>query len=88
MNTITLGHSDNPDDLAGYGLGNMIIVMIMAIGSITSQASGTFMSQAYGMGDKRHCRIYCNRQILINSVAYLFMAIPLLFVRNIYDAMG
>jgi Na+-driven multidrug efflux pump len=55
MNTITLGHSDNADDLAGYGLGNMIIVMIMAIGSITSQASGTFMSQAYGMGDKRHC---------------------------------
>ena len=88
MNTITLGHSDSPEELAGYGLGNMIIVMVMAIGGITAQASGTFISQAYGMGDKRHCRIYCNRQIFINSCVYLLMAIPLLFVRQLYDLMG
>jgi Na+-driven multidrug efflux pump len=36
MNTITLGHSDSPEELAGYGLGNMIIVMVMAIGGITA----------------------------------------------------
>jgi len=88
MNTITLGHSDSPNELAGYGLGNMIIVMVMAIGGITAQASGTFISQAYGSGDRRHCAIYCNRQIFINSVLYCIMAIPLLFVRQIYDLMG
>jgi Na+-driven multidrug efflux pump len=36
MNTMYLGHSDTPEELSGYGLGNMIVVMVLAIGGITA----------------------------------------------------
>jgi Na+-driven multidrug efflux pump len=84
-----LGHSNNPKQLAGFGLGSLTLgICVISIGSGFAMGAGTLISQAFGAKDLRMCAIYRNRQIFLSTVLYVVLAIPMLFVRSIYSLIG
>ena len=75
--------------LAGFGLGSLTLgIMLISIGACFSMGVMTLISQAYGAGDLRMCRVYLYRQYFLNTPFYLIACIPLLFVRHIYAVIG
>ena len=77
------------NDLAGFGLGSLTTgILAISIGSCIANSVGTLVSQSYGAGDSRMCRVYLNRQYYLNTWVYICVALPLLFVRNFYEAIG
>ena len=62
INASTLGHSNNPKQLAGFGLGSLTLgICVISIGSGFAMGAGTLISQAFGAKDLRMCAIYRNR---------------------------
>lgn len=75
--------------LAGLGLGSLTIgIMALSIGSTFNGAVVTFVSHAYGQKEYRQCQVYRNKSIFIGTILYLILLVPLLFIRQIYTAMG
>jgi Na+-driven multidrug efflux pump len=89
INASTLGHSKDPKQLAGFGLGSLTLgICVISIGSGFAMGAGTLISQAFGAKDLRLCAIYRNRQIFLSSILYLCLAFPMLFIRSIYSLIG
>jgi len=84
-----LGSSDDEKYLAGFGLGSLTLgILAISILSSFSMAVGTFVAQAKGAGEIRLCRVYLHRQYYLNCFVYVAVLIPLLFVKQIYVAIG
>ena len=88
INTYYVANLGDVDVLAGYALGNMVYMMASPIGGITAQSAGTYISQAYGDGDYRMCAVYHNRQLFLNTIYYVVVALPMLFIEPIFNAIG
>ena len=63
-------------------------IMALSIGSSFNGALGTFVAHAHGQGETRMCRVYMNRAIFLASIVYIMILIPLLFIKQIYAAIG
>ena len=91
VNNILLGHSKTNDEtpLAGLGLGSLTFGLIGS-SVATSFAYGveTFMSQEFGRGNLRQIQVYRNRSLFINTVLFLVLLVPTLFIEQIYEAIG
>ena len=75
--------------LAGLGLGSLTMgICALSIGSSFNQAVGTFISNAHGQKEHRQCQVYRNRAIFLSTILYIIILIPLLFIRQIYAAIG
>jgi Na+-driven multidrug efflux pump len=75
--------------LAGFGLGSLTLgIMAISVGTMFSISVATLVSQASGANDKRMCRVYLNRQYFLNTLFYPIIVLPLLFVKQIYTAIG
>jgi Na+-driven multidrug efflux pump len=89
VNASVLGHANEPVQLAGIGLGSLTLgICVISIGSCFAMGSSTFISQAYGAKDLKMCVVYRNRQIFLNTILYVILAIPQIFIRHIYDLIG
>ena len=61
INVVFVGHLDDPEKLAGVGLGNMILnVFGIAIIFGMNGAMETLVAQAFGKGDLYMCGVYLN----------------------------
>ena len=89
VNAMVLGHQDNEKMLAGLGLGSLTIgICALSIGATFNQALGTFVSQAHGQKEHRQCQVYRNKAIFCATMIYCVILVPLIFIRQIYTAMG
>lgn len=89
VNASVLGHANQPALLAGIGLGSLTLgIMVISIGSCFAMGSSTFISQAYGAKDFKMCVVYRNRQMFLNTVLFCVLAIPQIFIRQIYSLIG
>lgn len=78
INTVFVGHLNEPAKLAGVGLGNMIInIFGMSVFLGMNGALETFVSQAYGNGKLYMCGVYLNRARFIISLMFLPMYLVL-----------
>jgi multidrug resistance protein, MATE family len=88
-NIYFMGHLDDPDLLAGVGLGAMLLnVCCFAVSQGLNGTLETFVSQCYGAGELRMCGVYLNRARLIVSVVLLPVAITFLFADTILVGVG
>jgi multidrug resistance protein, MATE family len=88
-NIYFMGHLDDPDLLAGVGLGAMLLnVCCFAVSQGLNGALETFVSQSYGAGDERMCGVYLNRARTIVTVILLPVAIAFFFADSILISCG
>ena len=89
MNNIVLGHSSDETPLAGLGLGALTVgISGLSIGVCFAFGIGTFMSQEFGRKNFRAIQVYRNRAVLLNTVLFIILLIPTLFIDSIYEAIG
>jgi Na+-driven multidrug efflux pump len=75
--------------LAAFGLGSLTCgIMALSIGVCFSISCGTLIAQAHGANEPRMCRVYLYRQYYLNSLMFPFILIPLIFIRQVYSAIG
>jgi Na+-driven multidrug efflux pump len=77
------------NELAGFGLGSLTLgIMAISIGSCFSMAAATLIAQSSGAKDYRMCRVYLYRQYYLNTIIFIVVCVPLLFIRPIYTLIG
>jgi MATE family multidrug resistance protein len=88
-NIYFMGHLDDPDLLAGVGLGAMLLnVFCFAVSQGLNGTLETFVSQSYGSGDFRMCGVYLNRARLIVTVVLLPVIFAFFFADKILVTCG
>jgi multidrug resistance protein, MATE family len=88
-NIYFMGHQNDPDLLAGVGLGAMLLnVCCFAVSQGLNGTLETFVAQSYGAGDERMCGVYLNRARTILTVVLLPVAIAFFFSDSILVACG
>jgi multidrug resistance protein, MATE family len=88
VNAAVLGRIST-NELAGFGLGSLTTgIMCLAIGMNFNGGFSTFCGQAFGSKDHRLCKIYMNRQLFLIMILYVIIAIPMLFIEQIWTAIG
>lgn len=86
INLAILGKWDDTDYLEAIGLVSMFVgLSLEAIGLSLTSCLETLVSQAYGASDFELCRVYLNRQFLINTVVFIILAMPLSFSEEIFS---
>ncbi len=89
INAAVLGHAEDASLLGAAGLGSLTIsICVISIGSCFAMGSSTFISQAYGAKDFKMCAIYRNRQMYLNTVLFVILAVPMLFISYLYELIG
>jgi len=89
VNSAILGHESTTYPLSGFGLGSLTLgIFMLSCGSTFTSGLATFVSQAHGQQDPRLCRVYLNRQVMLNFFAFAILYIPLVFIKPIYRALG
>lgn len=89
INAAVLGHSEDPSLLGAAGLGSLTIsICVISIGACFAMGSATFISQAFGAKDYKMCAIYRNRQMYLNTILFVILAVPMLFIGYLYDFIG
>ena len=84
MNIYFVGHQDDPNLLAGVGLGNMLLnVCMFAVSQGLNGTIETFVSQAYGAGESRMCGVYLNRSRIIVFLVLVPVLIMFFWVDDI-----
>jgi len=75
--------------LAGFGLGSLTLgILTISIVSTYSGGIGTLASQAAGAKNEKLCRVYLYRQYFLNTILYLLLCIPMIFLKQIYSLIG
>ena len=88
VNAATCGKIGNTE-LAGFGLGSLTLgIMAVSIGTCFAMTVGTLIAPSFGEKNNRMCRVYLNRQYYLNSLIFLAIVFPLLFIRQIYNLIG
>eukprot|EP00347_Sterkiella_histriomuscorum_P016534 403352823 len=87
---ITGKHPQNALNLqAAIGLSTLFMnTLILTIQVGFNGSLGTLVSQAYGQKDYRLCGLYLNRQLILNAIIFIPMAIMAVFSKYIYIAIG
>lgn len=89
VNNIILGHGTDPTPLAGLGLGALTVgITGLSIGICFAFGAATFMSQEFGRGNFRSLEVYKNRSLFLNTIVFIILFIPSLFIMEIYEAIG
>ena len=73
-----VGHSNDPEKVAGVGLGNMYVnIFCQSIIIGLNGGIGTLVAQSYGSKNMRKCGVYLNRgrAIVLVSLIPMFAAI-------------
>jgi Na+-driven multidrug efflux pump len=87
-NAAYCGHMGG-QELAGFGLGSLTLgILAISVGTSFTLTLSTFVGPAFGAKDFRMCRVYLNRQYYLNTIVFICICIPLLFVKQIYAAIG
>ena len=89
INTIFVGHLNDPELLVGVGMGNIIIVMLCnSVFLGMNGAIETLVSQAYGSGNFKMCAVYLNRGRMILLLAFIPIILLLINTDHILVALG
>ena len=89
INVAYVGRMNDATILAGLGLGSLTTgIMLLATGVGFMLVMRTLIAQAHGAGDVRFCRVLLNRQYFLGSLVYAILLIPILFLKDIYKAIG
>jgi len=89
VNSAFLGHEPTTYPLSAFGLGSLTLgIFMFSTGASFTSGMATFVSQAHGQQDPRLCRVYLNRQIMLNCVSFGILFIPMIFIKQIYRAIG
>ncbi len=76
-------------DQAALSLGSMVLSLCMlSLGFTFNSSLDTLISQAFGQGDKKLCRIYLNRQLYMMSLFFILLAIPGFLTKQILMGFG
>jgi multidrug resistance protein, MATE family len=88
VNAATCGRL-GPNDLAGFGLGSLTLgILLISVTTCFCMSVSTVVSQAAGAKDFWMCRVYLNRQYYLNCLIFPVLCVPLIFIREIYSAIG
>ena len=75
--------------LAALGLGSLTTgICLLSICNCFALVLPSFVSPAHGVGDHCLARIYLHRQYLLNTFVFLVAFIPVIFIKQIYSAIG
>ena len=89
VNTVFVGHLGDEVKLAGVGMANMYInILILSISYGLSSSLNTLISQSYGQKDYRLCGIYLNRARILITIVFIPMIFVLLYTETIFIVMG
>ena len=75
--------------LAALGLGTLTTgLCLLSICNCFALVIPSFVAPAHGVGDHCLARIYLHRQYLLNTFVFLVAFIPIIFIKQIYAAIG
>lgn len=75
--------------LAALGLGSLTTgICLLSICNCFALVIPSFVAPAHGVGDHCLARIYLHRQYLLNVFVFLVAFIPIIFIKEIYAAIG
>ena len=75
--------------LAALGLGSLTTgICLISICTSFALVTSSFVAPAHGQGDHCLARMYLHRQYLLNCIVFAVTLIPIIFVKNIYLAIG
>ena len=86
-----LGHEDDPDLLAGAGLGNMLLnVCVFAVSNGMNGTIETFVARAYGAGKYTECGLQLNRArilifVILSPVVVIFFYVDKILIALAQD---
>ena len=81
-NNIVLGHMADETPLAGLGLGALTVgITALSIGICFAFGVGTFMSQEFGRKNFRAIQVYRNRSLFLNTIMFIILFIPTIFIK-------
>ena len=85
VNVAFIGRMNDATMLAGLGLGSLTTgILLLATGICFSFVTGVLVAQAHGAGDIKYIRILLNRQYFLNTLVYLVIIIPVIFIDKIF----
>ncbi len=90
INTAIAGRMGDPAKLAGVGLANMcLVIMILSLLTGLNAAQETLTSQAFGQGNYKLCGVYLNRGRIALITFFIPLAlVPGIWAENIFLALG
>ena len=75
--------------LAALGLGSLATgICLISICSSFALVLGSFVAPAHGRGDAKLARMYLHRQYLLNCCVYIATLIPIVFIKQVFLAIG
>ena len=88
VNAAVVGHMET-HYLAALGLGSLTCgICLLSINACFVMVATSFIAPTVGSGDLELGRMYLHRQYLLNCGVYLVTLIPIVFLRQIYSAIG
>lgn len=75
--------------LAALGLGSLTTgICLISITTSFALVLGSFVAPAHGRGETAMARSYLHRQYFLNTCVWLVTLIPIIFIKQIYMAIG
>ena len=75
--------------LAALGLGTLTTgICLISICTCFALVIASFVAPAHGEGDPKLARLYLHRQYLLNCFVFMAALIPVIFIKQIYLAIG
>ena len=88
INAVVVGRMET-EYLAALGLGSLTTgIMLISINTNFALVCSSFVAPAHGRGETNLARMYLHRQYLINTCVFLVTLIPIIFIKQIYSAIG
>lgn len=88
-NIYFVSHLDDKSFVSAVGLGNLIMnSMVIAVIYSLNAVIETLASQAAGTGNYEICGVYLNRAILVNTLSFVLLSIPLCNAKTILVNLG
>lgn len=89
VNAAKVGRFDDEEYLAALGLGSLTTgIMLISICSCFAMVLQSFVAPAFGDDKLDLAKRYLFRQLVLNVIVYAVCLIPLIWIQDIYIAMG
>ena len=80
VNAAFVGHMEEKY-LAGLGLGSLTTgIMVISIASSFALVTGSLVAPAYGNKEIRFCKVLLYRQMLLNTIVFALLSLPIFFI--------
>ena len=88
VNAAFTGHMGEKH-LAALGLGSLTTgILVISITHSFALVTSSVVAPAFGNGEIRFCKVLLYRQMFLNTIVFAVVSVPIIFIQQIYNAIG